>query len=1371
MFIIKALMAIVITSSFFTACENSDNIEPEPVSLNGMAVAGAPINGKVIVKDQVGRLLSCVIAKDGSFLIDVTGYDPPFVLWSDGDVNGKEAKYYSTSKDPRYVNVNPVTHALLAVALKNDPKTYFEADNPPPEEEELNDAKKVLNPIFRELVELIDSEAKLDEDFDVMTYEFEANKKGFDRVLETIDTKIDNEKIIIKPKNVNLTPIDEVEQPYKDAFFVLDMPSQLTLVETKPEDEEFKKIVEKNYSSTNTFPDDFIWGTSTASHQVDSNNTNNDWNKWEELNRITNSTASTEGPDHWNRYASDYDIAKKMGTNALCINLEWSKIETQPDTYNDDAIQHYHAMLDALIERNIKPIVSIQHFTLPLWIHDPTPQASGVIRPGWNDDRANPYIVERIVLFTQKMAEEFGAKVDWWITITEPMKVYYKSYLTGDFPPGIGYKNEALALEKNFPVGYHINILGENFNNVYRNKSYGIKAGIQASKVVLPNMIRAHVRMYDAIKKYDTIDADGDNKSSMVSLSKNHVLFRKWGDDQQSLAAYEQINYIWNQLIWDAVISGQLDSDLDQLSDETLSGNFPKVDFIGFHYDSRRDVVPANVEEAYTALGFDASELDFFKGFPVDTSISGQALNPLLMGNNYDCLGCEIYPEGIKDVIASYSEKYSKDNLPLLITNMGTDNNLDQPGYIVDMLDNIAEALADDHKVIGYLHYALIDGFEWEHGFGQTFGLISIDDDKKRKIKNSGEALSNIIINNGVVQALKEKYGTIDSPANILNDKELCSTNLNLPDDSKISEDWETALDGTDGIVTWEIVKSGETITTSGEGKYILNVSGNNVTVTFPFVNIPATVTGGAVLYTASGTASTDNPPMTSPYTYFVDGIHKTYTISVENTTWQSLLPSHPLVGQAVSTLISGEGVTGEIDATKWDASLNGEEGSLFFEIIEEKEDSIVIAGNGTYKVSTYNVLFPFENVSATKTDTGLSFTATGTASIKEMPSMTSAFTFKLNSENNSYEISVESPTWQGMLPEHPVVGTAQITPISDAPASTEMLGDSTPLTTKRFEDLDILLNKNGTFAILNQSGVLLQTQGDPAGNGGLIWRNSPIKVDLPLAAATSGGFMGHENLSMESEEDIPWIKAIRVLKTESTEDSITLTVAQAEGITRGTLNIQNIEIEDNNASIIKVTVKAPEGANHLACSFTSDENERFYGFGSPTWTTQHRGNRIPIWVTEQLLGRVTEEDPENTLGLKGHPYDNQIPIPFFMSSNGYGVLLDTTYRSIFEMCTEDHPDSWRLETWNNETSFYIFTGEKFTDLLKTYIALAGRPEMPPDWFFGPMNDAVRGDANVLRVAKLIRDNDIPSTVIWTEDWLGIGSQQTGFRLSHDWDA
>jgi hypothetical protein len=69
-------------------------------------------------------------------------------------------------------------------------------------------------------------------------------------------------------------------------------------------------------------------------------------------------------------------------------------------------------------------------------------------------------------------------------------------------------------------------------------------------------------------------------------------------------------------------------------------------------------------------MNIPVSEFDFFKGFPVDTSATG-ALSELLLGNNYNCLGWEIYPQGMKDIIAFYSETYGKDyNLQFLSQKM-----------------------------------------------------------------------------------------------------------------------------------------------------------------------------------------------------------------------------------------------------------------------------------------------------------------------------------------------------------------------------------------------------------------------------------------------------------------------------------------------------------------------------------------------------------------------------------------------------------------------------------------------------------------------------------------------------------------------------
>ncbi|ETR72079.1 MAG: hypothetical protein OMM_07728 [Candidatus Magnetoglobus multicellularis str. Araruama] len=78
-----------------TACENSEHIDPKTSQLEGMALAGKPISGKVVVKDSRGNYCSGIIAADGAFNIDVTEMLPPFILWSK---SSDTPSYYSTKK-------------------------------------------------------------------------------------------------------------------------------------------------------------------------------------------------------------------------------------------------------------------------------------------------------------------------------------------------------------------------------------------------------------------------------------------------------------------------------------------------------------------------------------------------------------------------------------------------------------------------------------------------------------------------------------------------------------------------------------------------------------------------------------------------------------------------------------------------------------------------------------------------------------------------------------------------------------------------------------------------------------------------------------------------------------------------------------------------------------------------------------------------------------------------------------------------------------------------------------------------------------------------------------------------------------------------
>src|SRR5439155_17164279 len=89
-------------------------------------------------------------------------------------------------------------------------------------------------------------------------------------------------------------------------------------------------------------------------------------------------------------YKQDFDNARMLCLNALRISLEWGRIQPEPPTlpngdpnpnsFDQNAINGYKAMLDAMIARGLRPIVSLNHFTLPTWVL--TPPAANQCIPG-----------------------------------------------------------------------------------------------------------------------------------------------------------------------------------------------------------------------------------------------------------------------------------------------------------------------------------------------------------------------------------------------------------------------------------------------------------------------------------------------------------------------------------------------------------------------------------------------------------------------------------------------------------------------------------------------------------------------------------------------------------------------------------------------------------------------------------------------------------------------------------------------------------------------------------------------------------------------------------------------------------------------------
>ena len=185
------------------------------------------------------------------------------------------------------------------------------------------------------------------------------------------------------------------------------------------------------------FPRGFLWGTATAAHQVEGNNTNNQWWKWEQEGH-TNGTSGL-ACDWWGgRWREDFDRAAESGQNAHRMSVEWSRIQPTPDTWDEDSLERYRTMLRGLRDRGMTPVITLHHYTDPLWLGD-----------GWETGAAIPQF-ERFVRKTVEALKEYCTL---WCTLNEPngyaLNGYVGGGLSGNFPPGKNNLRLAMRVQTN----------------------------------------------------------------------------------------------------------------------------------------------------------------------------------------------------------------------------------------------------------------------------------------------------------------------------------------------------------------------------------------------------------------------------------------------------------------------------------------------------------------------------------------------------------------------------------------------------------------------------------------------------------------------------------------------------------------------------------------------------------------------------------------------------------------------------------------------------------------------------------------------------------------------------------------------------------
>lgn len=115
-------------------------------------------------------------------------------------------------------------------------------------------------------------------------------------------------------------------------------------------------------------PANFLWGSATAAHQVEGNNSNSDCWALEHAQPSLFAEPSGDAVDQWNRFEKDLDLLKSIGLNAYRFSIEWARVEPELGHFSSGALDHYRSVIAACHKRDIAPVVTFHHFTQPLWM-------------------------------------------------------------------------------------------------------------------------------------------------------------------------------------------------------------------------------------------------------------------------------------------------------------------------------------------------------------------------------------------------------------------------------------------------------------------------------------------------------------------------------------------------------------------------------------------------------------------------------------------------------------------------------------------------------------------------------------------------------------------------------------------------------------------------------------------------------------------------------------------------------------------------------------------------------------------------------------------------------------------------------------------
>ncbi|HTT38710.1 MAG TPA: GH1 family beta-glucosidase [Burkholderiales bacterium] len=447
------------------------------------------------------------------------------------------------------------------------------------------------------------------------------------------------------------------------------------------------------------FPDGFVWGTSTASAQIEgaAEEDGKGESIWDRFARDPSRIADGETPattcDHYHRYRDDLDLMRALGLRAYRFSIAWPRIlPTGTGAVNSAGLAFYDRLVDAMLERGIRPFATLFHWDLPQAMQD---------RGGW----ANRATIDAYLYYAETVVRRLGDRIKDWMTHNEPWVYSFCGHLYGVHAPGVRDLRTALATAHHLLVSHGCAL------PLIRATCSGARVGI--------------------VNNLEWIEPASDRPEDVAAAMRWDGAFVRWFHDPLFGRGYPG-----DLLAWYGALAPRIEpGDFDVMA--------APADFLGVNYYTRRVI-------AHDPAGRDASERTFLA--------AKQIYWPFVPRAEFD--EWEVAPEGMYRTLLRLQRDYAPASL--YVTENGT-TWPDRPGsdgtihdllrirYVARHTAAVHQAIRDGAAVRGYFLWSLIDNYEWGFGFTKRFGIVHVDHaTQRRTVKDSGSWYRRVVRENAV---------------------------------------------------------------------------------------------------------------------------------------------------------------------------------------------------------------------------------------------------------------------------------------------------------------------------------------------------------------------------------------------------------------------------------------------------------------------------------------------------------------------------------------------------------------------------------------------------------------------------------------------